>query len=71
MSRLLDKIRNYIYKPINIDGEEMIVGLKTTLPKERANFVQNSMRPGDRKRYFNNYNQDLINRISDIKSRNS
>jgi hypothetical protein len=71
MSRLLDKIRNYIYKPINIDGEEMVVGLKTTLPEERANFVQNSMRPGDRKRYFNNYNQDLINRISDIKSRNS
>ena len=71
MSRLLDKIRNYIYKPINIDGEEMVVGLKTTLPEERANFVQNSMRAGDRKRYFNNYNQDLINRISDIKSRNS
>lgn len=71
MGKLLDKIRDYIYKPISVDGDEMLVGLKTTLPKERANFVQNSMRSGDRKRYFNNYNQELINRISDIKSRNS
>lgn len=71
MSKLLNKIRDYIYKPIDVMGEEMVTGFKTTLPNERADFTQNSMRPGDRKRYFNNYNQDLINRISDIKSTNS
>lgn len=71
MSKLLDKIKNYIFKPIQVEGENFNTGIKTTLPEERASFVQNSMRPGDRKRYFNNYNQDLINRISDIKSTNS
>lgn len=71
MNKLLDKIRDYIFKPIDVEGEEFNTGFKTTLPKERANFSQNSMRPGDRKRYFNNYNQELINRISDIKSINS
>jgi hypothetical protein len=71
MNKLLEKIRDYVFKPIQAEGEEFNTGFKTTLPKERASFVQNSMRPGDRKRYFNNYNQDLINRISDIKSTNS
>jgi len=71
MNKLLDKIRDYIFKPIQVEGEDFNTGIKTTLPEGRAIFVQNSMRPGDRKRYFNNYNQDLINRISDIKSTNS
>lgn len=71
MNKLLDKIRNYIFKPIEIEGEEMRIGVKTLLPQEKAKFRQNSMTHGDRKRYFNNYNQDLINRISEIKSTNS
>lgn len=71
MNKILDKIRNYIFKPIDVDGEEFKMGIKTTLPKERANFSHNSMVHGDRKRYFNNYNQELVNRISDIKSTNS
>lgn len=71
MDKLLDKIKNYIFKPIEVDGEEMKNGFKTLLPQENAKFCQNSMTHGDRKRYFNNYNQDLINRISEIKSTNS
>jgi hypothetical protein len=72
MNKLLSKIKNYFYQPIEVDGTEMLEGVKKTIePKEKASFAQNSMTYGDRKRYFNNYNQDLVNRISEIKSANS
>jgi hypothetical protein len=71
MTSLINKIKNYLIRPNQTHGEEMITGIKTINPSERAEFIQNSMRDGDRKRYFNTYNQQLINRISEIKSINS
>lgn len=71
MREMIDKLRNYFFKPINVNGEEFIVGLKTIKPKETTNIKQNAMGHGDRKRYFTNYNAELLNRISEIKSKNS
>lgn len=72
MNKLLSKIKNYLYQPIEVDGVEISEGVKKTIePIDKASFSQNSMTHGDRKRYFNNYNQDLVNRISEIKSANS
>jgi hypothetical protein len=71
MNKLLSKIKNYFYKPINAEGEEFVVGVKTINPSTLTEPVFNSMRHGDRKRYFGNYNADLVNRISEIKSKNS
>lgn len=71
MNKFIKKIKSYFYQPLSAKGEDFIVGVKTTLPEERASIRTNSMSYGERKRYFDNYNQNLLNRISDIKSRNS
>lgn len=70
MSKFILKLKSY-FKPFEVQGEDFVVGVKTIMPKEVMQPKQNSMTPGDRKRYFDNYNQNLINRISDIKSTNS
>jgi uncharacterized protein (UPF0305 family) len=70
MSKFILKLKSY-FKPFEVQGEDFVVGVKTIMPKEIMQHKQNSMTPGDRKRYFDNYNQNLINRISDIKSTNS
>jgi hypothetical protein len=69
MNKLINKFKSY-FNP-EVKGEDFIVGVKTISPKEKINPKFNSMTPGDRKRYFDNYNQNLLNRISDIKSKNS
>jgi hypothetical protein len=68
--KLLKKIKNLIFqKPENVNPKPMNV--VTTIPSSSNDpnyfFVTN----GDRKRYFDSFNQDLLNRISDIKSQNS
>lgn len=70
MSKFILKLKSY-FKPFDVQGEDFVVGVKTIMPKEVMKPKHNSMTPGDRKRYFDNYNQNLINRISDIKSTNS
>ncbi len=70
MSKLILKLKSY-FTSSKVQGEDFVVGIKTILPKETINPKFNSMTPGDRKRYFDNYNQNLLNRISDIKSKNS
>ncbi len=69
MNKLINKFKNY-FNP-EVKGEDFIVGVKTLHPKEKSNPKFNSMTTGDRKRFFDNYNQNLLNRISDIKSKNS
>jgi hypothetical protein len=69
--RIIEKLKNYFFQPISVEGEEFVVGLKTIKPSEVSSIRQNSMRHGDRKRYFTNYNAELVNRISEIKSKNS
>lgn len=69
--RIIEKLKNYFFQPISVEGEEFVVGLKTIKPSEISSIKQNSMRHGDRKRYFTNYNAELVNRISEIKSKNS
>jgi hypothetical protein len=72
MRNLVDRIKNYLVKPIIADGEKISeVKIRTIKPTEVRNPSHNSMRHGDRKRYFNNYNVELLNRISEIKSKNS
>lgn len=71
MKDMFEKIKNYFFKPISVEGEEFVVGLKTIKPSEITNIKQNAMGHGDRKRYFTNYNAELLNRISEIKSKNS
>ena len=70
MSKFILKLKSY-FKPFEVQGEDFVVGVKTIIPKEVMKPEHNSMTPGDRKRWFDNYNQNLINRISDIKSTNS
>ncbi len=70
MSKLILKLKSY-FTSSKVQGEDFVVGVKTILPKEIVDPKFNSMTPGDRKRYFDNYNQNLLNRISDIKSMNS
>ena len=70
MSKFILKLKSYL-KPFEVQGEDFVVGVKTIMPKEVRKPEHNSMTPGDRKRWFDNYNQNLINRISDIKSTNS
>lgn len=69
MNKLFSKLKSYLNPEVK--GEDFIVGVKTISPKEKINPTFNSMTPGDRKRYFDNYNQNLLNRISDIKSKHS
>ena len=69
--KMIEKFKNYFFQPINVEGEEFVVGLKTIKPSEVLCAKHNSMRHGDRKRYFTNYNAELLNRISEIKSNNS
>lgn len=71
MKEWIYKLKNFLVKPIEVDGEEFITGVKTIKPSEKAKLKQNAMRHGDRKRYFDNYNAELLNRISEIKSKNS
>lgn len=71
MKEMINKLKNYFFKPIAVDGEEFVIGIKTINPDEKALIKQNAMLHGERKRYFTNYNADLVNRISEIKSKNS
>jgi hypothetical protein len=71
MRNIIDKIKNYFYKPIEVEGEEFVIGVKTILPKSNSTPKYNAMSHGDRVRYFDNYNVKLLNRISEIKSSNS
>lgn len=61
-------------KTKNKDNSEETISpmkLRSTYPINRADFIPNSMTPGDRKRFWDNFNDDLYNKISEIKSRNS
>ena len=71
MNKIITKLKNYLCRPFEAEGEDFNPGVKTILPNERVDAHFNSMTYGDRKRYFDNYNQNLLNRISDIKSKNS
>lgn len=72
MKKLINKIKGYIFKPLVVGGEDIKIGaLKTTKPEVSIKPTANAMRHGDRKRYFTNYNAELLNRISEIKSTNS
>ena len=69
--RIIEKLKNYFFQPISVDGEEFVIGIKTINPDEKTSIKQNAMLHCERKRYFTNYNADLVNRISEIKSKNS
>jgi hypothetical protein len=71
MNNIITKLKTYLFGPFEAEGESFKPGVKTILPNERIDSHFNSMTYGDRKRYFDNYNQNLLNRISDIKSKNS
>jgi hypothetical protein len=71
MDKIISKLKNYLCRSFEVEGQDFNTGVRTILPNERADAQFNSMTYGDRKRYFDNYNQDLMNRISDIKSTNS
>lgn len=71
MRRFVNKIKSYFFKPIDVQGEEFVVGFKTILPNSNINPKYNTLTHGDRVRYFDNYNVDLLNKISEIKSLNS
>jgi hypothetical protein len=47
--RIIEKLKNYFFQPISVEGEEFVVGLKTIKPSEVSSIRQNSMRHGDRK----------------------
>lgn len=66
MNKLINKFKNYFTS--KVEGENIIVGVKTIRPTEKFNPKFNCATTGDRKRFFDNYNQNLLNRISDIKS---
>lgn len=71
MGKFVDKLRKYFFKSIEAEGEEFVTGVKTILPSSNINPKYNTMTHGDRVRYFDNYNVELLNRISEIKSTNS
>lgn len=71
MKGFIDKIKSYFLQPVSVKGEDFVIGVKTIKPSEITSIKQNAMRHGDRKRYFTNYNAELVNRISEIKSNNS
>lgn len=71
MKNLFKKIKNLIYSPIKAEGELIKTGFTTTYPKEIAKPQLNAMTHGDRKRFHTTYNEQLVNRISEIKSKNS
>jgi hypothetical protein len=71
MGKFVDKLRKYFFRPIDVEGDEFVTGVKTILPSSNIKPKYNTMTHGDRIRYFDNYNVELLNRISEIKSYNS
>jgi hypothetical protein len=66
---LINKIKSYFSTDFDVVGEDFKPGFKTIKNDDR--FVENhstGVTTGDRKRYFTTYNQDLVDRISDINS---
>ena len=71
MKELVIKLRNLIFAQPAKHGEEMRGGVKTVKPSNKVKPSYTAMTHGDRKRYFTNYNVELLNRISEIKSSKS
>lgn len=68
--KVLNKVMNLLFKKVeSVDPKPMNV--ITTIPTGINDINYFFVTNGDRKRYFDSFDQELLNRISDIKSRNS
>jgi hypothetical protein len=43
MKEMINKLKNYFFKPIAVDGEEFVIGIKTINPDEKASIKQKAM----------------------------
>jgi hypothetical protein len=68
--KIIERIKSYLSTDFcKVQGEEIKSGFKTnTKVISGVEPTSLGITHGDRKRYFGNYNQDLANRISEIKS---